>query len=90
MWHISLFREISMGKQMSIRELRAALTVIESELVEHGEITLTRNGKPIAKISAADLPQAERIVPDLTELRRKTPLTKTSTAELLDEIRGPR
>lgn len=59
-----------MGKHMSIRELRAALTDLEQHLNEHGEIILTRHGKEIARIGAP-VELSKPKVHDMSELHAK-------------------
>ncbi|MEM7765890.1 MAG: hypothetical protein AAF253_00200 [Pseudomonadota bacterium] len=83
-----------MGKQMSIRELRAALSKIEQDLVEHGEITLTRNGKPIARIQPPAAAPKIRAHRDLSALReqvsRELAESGASIQDALEWVRGPR
>lgn len=76
-----------MGKQMSMRELRAALSKIEHELAEHGEIELTRNGKVVAVIANAGLENAP--FKGREALRRQLPeWPEGTTRELLSDTRG--
>lgn len=78
-----------MGKQMSMRELRAALSKIEHELAEHGEIELTRNGAVVARL----VPESTQTRPRYTgntAFRQTISRPKVSIEEMLDDIRGPR
>jgi antitoxin (DNA-binding transcriptional repressor) of toxin-antitoxin stability system len=37
-------------RSISVREMRAALPRIEQPLAEAGEVLITRNGKPVARV----------------------------------------
>ena len=78
-----------MGKQMSVRELRAALPRIEHELAEHGEIELTRNGDVVARVTLPKAPDG-RAYRDNAEFRDTVTKPTASIAEMLDDIRGSR
>jgi len=76
-----------MGKQMSVRELRAALSRIEHELAEHGEIELTRNGDAIAVVTQK--PDKPKAFAGRRELREQLPEWPAGTIkELLGDARG--
>jgi len=54
-----------MGREVGIRELKSGVSA-HIERVEHGEvITVTRRGKPVARIVPADMPPSlARLVAD--------------------------
>jgi prevent-host-death family protein len=53
-------------RSISIREMRGVLPRIEQLLAEAGEVVITRNGKPVARL----LPTApEGTIPSRAELR---------------------
>lgn len=76
-----------MTRQMSIREFRAALARIEQELSESGEIVLTRNGRPVARISGVLSEQLPRYREN-SAFRRTISKPKRPISEILEEARG--
>lgn len=79
-----------MGKQMSIRELRAALTDLEQHLNEHGEIILTRHGKEIARVRGPGIktkPKLQDLSEHRAKLRESLP-KDVDWQEILRESRG--
>ena len=55
-------------RSISVREIRAALPRLEHLLAEEGELLITRNGRPVARV----LPSAlEGRIPSRAELRRR-------------------
>jgi prevent-host-death family protein len=57
-------------REMSLREFRQVMGVIDEVLAAHGELTITRHGRPIAKV--VPLP-GERPVPSRAALRADAP-----------------
>lgn len=71
-------------KSISIREAREALTHLEELVTEHGEITITRRGRPIARLVPVP---ARKPVPSHADLRaRMRPMVRGSE-ELIREDR---
>jgi antitoxin (DNA-binding transcriptional repressor) of toxin-antitoxin stability system len=71
-------------KELNIREMRASLGQLAELVATEGELVIRRRGEPIARV----LPMTQqRRPPDHADLRRRMPLLKTSTADL---IRGER
>lgn len=57
-------------REMSLREFRQVMGVIDELLAAHGELTITRHGRPIAKV----VPLAgERLDSGRTSLRADAP-----------------
>ncbi|MEM1086521.1 MAG: hypothetical protein AAGH90_02235 [Pseudomonadota bacterium] len=79
-----------MGKQMSIRELRAALTDLEQHLNEHGEIILTRHGKEIARIGGPVFKAKPKLkdASELHDILRVSMPEGFNSLDVLNEIRG--
>lgn len=76
-----------MGKQMSVRELRAALSRIEHELAEHGEIELTRNGDVVARVTVPGNSD-RRAYRDNPGFRETVTKPIESITDMLDDVRG--
>jgi antitoxin (DNA-binding transcriptional repressor) of toxin-antitoxin stability system len=74
-------------KSLTIRQTRQALSRLESLLASEGELTITRRGQPIARVTQFD---RRRPMPSHRELREKmTPLT-TGSENLIREERDSR
>jgi antitoxin (DNA-binding transcriptional repressor) of toxin-antitoxin stability system len=71
-------------KQLNVREMRACIGRLDELVAEAGELIVSRNGHPIARI----LPiEGVRKRPDHADLRAATPQLSVSSADL---IRGER
>jgi prevent-host-death family protein len=70
-----------------VREIRAALPQLEQLLAEEGEVVITRNGRPVARV----LPMATAgNIPSGAELRRKMRRLKVGSEVLIREDRNAR
>lgn len=72
---------------MSIREAREALTRLEEIIEREGEITVTRHGRPVARIVPL---HATRPVPSHADLRRSIPRQHVPSEVLLRGERDER
>jgi antitoxin (DNA-binding transcriptional repressor) of toxin-antitoxin stability system len=73
--------------KLSIREMRAALPRIEQLLAEAGEVLITRNGKPVARV----LPTVPgEGIPSRAELRRRMCRVAVGSEVLIREDRNAR
>ena len=80
---IAAQREV-LVKELNIREMRASLGQLAELVATEGELVIRRRGEPIARV----LPMTQqRRPPDHADLRRRMPLLKTGSADL---IRGER
>ena len=67
-------------KELNIREMRASLGQLAELVATEGELVIRRRGEPIARV----LPMTQqRCPPDHADLRRRMPLLKTSSADLI-------
>ena len=67
-------------KELNIREMRASLGQLAELVATEGELVIRRRGEPIARV----LPMThQRRPPDHADLRRRMPLLKTSSADLI-------
>ena len=67
-------------KELNIREMRASLGKLAELVATEGELVIRRRGEPIARV----LPMTHhRRPPDHADLRRRMPLLKTSSADLI-------
>jgi prevent-host-death family protein len=74
-------------RSINVRELQAALPRLEQLLTEEGEVVITRNGKPVARV----LPTAaEGRIPSRAELRRKMRRVEVGSEVLIREDRDAR
>jgi prevent-host-death family protein len=74
-------------RSISVREIRAALPRLEQLLAEEGEVVITRNGRPVARV----LPTAPaETIPSRAELRRKMRRAKVGSEVLIREDRDAR
>ena len=74
-------------RSISVREIRAALPRLEQLLAEEGEVVITRNGRPVARV----LPTAAAgNIPSRAELRRKMRRVKIGSEVLIREDRDAR
>lgn len=73
-------------KNITVRETRQGLSRLE-ELLADGEVTITRRGKPVARL----LPiRGSRPIPSHKQLRECMPLLKRGSERLLREERDAR
>lgn len=72
---------------MSIREAREALTHLEEIIEREGEITVTRHGRPVARIVALHGPRA---APSHADLRASLPRQDVPSEVLLRRERDER
>ncbi len=74
-------------EEVSLAEAQARLSAI-IDRVEAGEtVTITRRGRPVAKISAIDRPTKAIDLAELARLRDTLPPLAVSSAELIREMR---
>ena len=74
-------------RSISVREMRAALPRLEQLLRLEGEVLITRNGKPVARV----LPTAPAGgIPSRAELRRKMRRVEVGSEVLVREDRDAR
>ena len=74
-------------KKLSVREMRANIGRLDELVEEAGELVISRRGKPIARV----LPVSRhRQRPDHADLRRRTALLTTPSAELIRAERDER
>ncbi len=74
-------------KKLSIREARQSLSHLDRLLEEQGEITITRRGKPIGRVTAIG---GKKAIPSHKELRMKMRRVKTESRTLVREDREGR
>jgi prevent-host-death family protein len=71
-------------RAMSIREVRDNLVNIEQVIEREGEVTVTRHGRPVAKIVAL---RQRSPVPSHADLRASMPRMERPSEELVREDR---
>jgi antitoxin (DNA-binding transcriptional repressor) of toxin-antitoxin stability system len=74
-------------KKLSIREARQALSRLDRLLDEEGEITITRRGKPIGRVTAIG---GKKPIPSHRDLRMKMTSVKTESEVLVRDDREGR
>ena len=74
-------------KKLTIREARQALSHLDRLLEEEGEITITRRGKPIGRVTAIG---GKKAIPSHKDLRMKMTPVKTESELLVREDREGR
>ena len=72
-------------KQMTIRETRAAIGRIDELVEAHGEIVVTRHGRPLARI--VTMQPHHRAVPSNEELRASLPFMERASEHLVRDDR---
>ena len=76
-----------MMKELNVREMRANIGRLDELLEEAGELIISRRGQPIARV----LPVSrQRQRPDHADLRRRTALLTTPSADLIRAERDER
>ena len=74
-------------KKLSVREMRANIGRLDELVDEAGELIISRRGQPIARV----LPVSrQRQRPDHADLRRRTPLLTTPSADIIRAERDER
>lgn len=74
-------------RSISVREMRAALPRLEQLLAEEGEVTITRNGKPVARV----LPTRSQLpIPSHADLRSRMPRLEMGSEVLIRQDRDER
>ena len=74
-------------KTLSIREARAAMSKLDRVLAKEGEITITRHGRPIARVVP---PRPRSGMPSNDELRASLKPMKVGSEVLIREDRNRR
>jgi prevent-host-death family protein len=73
-------------KELNIREMRASLGQLAELVATEGELVIRRRGEPIARV----LPMAQQRRPPDHADRRRMPLLKTPSADLIRDERDER
>ena len=74
-------------RELSIREIRAALPQLEHILEKEGELIITRHGEPIARLLPAVRNEA---IPSHAELRSRMPRLSIGSEVLIRQERDER
>jgi prevent-host-death family protein len=74
-------------RSISVREMRVALPKLEELLAKEGEILITRNGKPVARVLPTVSKQG---IPSRSELRRRMRRVEVGSEVLIREDRDAR
>ena len=74
-------------KTLTIRETRQALSHLDRLLAKEGELTITRRGEPIARVSQIG---KKRTMPSHRDLRDSMPMLSSGSARLIREDRDAR
>lgn len=74
-------------KMLSVREMRAELGKLDKLVAVEGELLVTRQGKPIARILPV---RGTRTKPSHADLRASMPYLDTASEELIREDRDER
>jgi prevent-host-death family protein len=74
-------------KSVSVREMRIELSKLEDVLARSGEVTITRHGRPIARVLPMTKPGA---IPTHDDLRAKMPKLKTRSEASIRQERNER
>lgn len=73
-------------RELSIRQIRTALSRIEEILAREGEIVVTRHGRPVARV----VPVLGRELPSHAELRGRMRRLTRASAEVIRAERDER
>ena len=76
-----------MAREVSARELRTALPTVEALLEREGELIVTRDGRPVARLTPLT---PRRRIPDHRKLRESLPRQERPSEELVREDREQR
>jgi prevent-host-death family protein len=74
-------------RSVSVREMRTALPRLEQLLAEEGEIVITRNGKPVARVLPT---RTARSIPSHADLRSRMPRLEVGSEVLIRQDRDER
>jgi prevent-host-death family protein len=74
-------------KELTVREMRANIGRLDQLVEEAGELIISRRGKPIARVLPVS---GQRQRPDHSDLRAKTGVLTTSSADLIRAERDER
>lgn len=74
-------------RSISVREMRAALPRLEQLLAEEGEVVITRNGKPVARVLPTP---ARKPIPSHADLRSRMPRLELGSEVLIRQDRDER
>lgn len=74
-------------KKMTIREARQALSRLDRVLEEEGEVTITRRGRPVARVVPVG---GTRAIPSHKALRESMPRMRRGSGRLVREDRDAR
>ncbi|MCG6115455.1 MAG: type II toxin-antitoxin system prevent-host-death family antitoxin [Mesorhizobium sp.] len=73
--------------EISLAQAKAHLSAV-IDRVEAGEtVTITRRGRPVAKLSAIEAPRKQIDLEELRRFRESQPLAERSSAEIIREMR---
>jgi len=75
---------------VGIYELKAKISELVARAEKGEEVTITRHGRPVARLLPVDLPDAEevrRAIQEIRRLRRGNRLRGLTTKELVEEGR---
>ncbi len=71
--------------EVSVAEAKAKLSELIKRIEEGEEVTITRRGKPVARLSATQAPK--KPLPSRAELRAMQSPSKVTSAELIRQMR---
>jgi len=71
-------------KKLSIREARQSLSHLDRLLAAEGEVTITRRGEPIARLTQIN---KKRLIPSHRDLRRRMFLMRKGSETVVREDR---
>ena len=74
-------------KKLNIREARQSLGKLDGLLAQEGELTITRRGEEIARVTAIN---PKRAMPSHAGLRRSMPRLRKSSEQMIREDRDRR
>jgi prevent-host-death family protein len=74
-------------RSVSVREMRTALPRLEQLLAEEGEIVITRNGKPVARVLPT---RSARPIPSHADLRSRMPRLEVGSEVRIRQDRDER
>jgi len=76
-----------MMKKLNVREMRANIGRLDELVEEAGELIISRRGQPIARVLPVSRPRQR---PDHADLRQRTALLTTPSADLIRAERDER
>jgi prevent-host-death family protein len=72
---------------VSLAEAKAHLSQLIDKVESGEEIVITRHGRPVARVTAAEQPKKPLDLEALAELRKKMPPWSKPSSELIREMR---